>query len=175
MSFLKKANKKTNLSCVYWNTSFGMYHAENDLDSSSILQLYVFVWSVSLQKLFLLSIIRPAWKRLSSRWLGITLTAQCQLVALLSQKNPRQALVPEYIQEGQTKIKLEQFQSAIEPQLKMRWAQRAKLPRVSSEGQRAFKCDRKKNKAFLFFAQLVWKGFLYSISSGSEHGSFFWC
>lgn len=65
-------------------------------------------------------------------------------------KNPRRALGPEYIQEGQTKIKLEQFQSAIEPQLKMRWAQRAKPPRVSSEGQRAFKCDRKKTKPFCF-------------------------
>lgn len=34
-------------------------------------------------------------------------------------KNPSWALSPEYIQEGQTKIKLEQFQSAIEPQLEI--------------------------------------------------------
>lgn len=75
-----------------------MLHANPDLNSSVIPLLPLFICIVRLfSELFLgffalyhpsCSYNPPAWKPLSSRWLGITLAAQCQLVTLVYQDKP---------------------------------------------------------------------------------------
>lgn len=75
-----------------------MLHAKHDLNSSVIPLLPLFICIVRLfPELFLgflalhhpsCSYIPPAWKPLSSRWLGITPAAQCQLVTLVYQDKP---------------------------------------------------------------------------------------
>lgn len=113
----------------------------------------------------------PAWKLQRSRWLGITLTAQCQPVSLVCHPIQDYLLALNKHRKWHTKIRHEQFEGTIELEYEnppryasiKRQVCTAGLP---LKGQRPLKCDRI-NK-HIYFAQLVWNAFIYFISALGE-------
>lgn len=100
----------------------------------------------------------PAWIHRRSRWLGITLTAQCQLVSLVCHPIQDLLLALSKHRKWRTKIRHEKSEGTI----KLEYENPTKIclnretgshSRTPLKGQRPLKCDRK-NK-HICFAQLV--------------------
>lgn len=93
-----------------------MSYSENDLNSSCLQKLYFFSKKGSLQSYswyLLVSIIRPARERLSSRWPGITRTAQCQLDALFSHQIQDELLALNTYRKDKPKLGLNNFKALL--------------------------------------------------------------